>query len=176
MTVEKVTHRGIRWQRNDRGGIRWWNEGQEAWVRWHPGDDAPPRPAGWDRRAPHAPPPLTRPPWRSPYRVIPLVLVVIVLVLGLIQALRSNGSTTGGATETKQAEAFSGRCLPKASAKPDAGYLSTPVACSSPTAAGKVVAVVTWQAGPKACPAATTPAILTSGVSHPHFECIAKLG
>jgi hypothetical protein len=180
MSIEEATHRGIRWQRNSKAQIRWRNEDQDRWVRWRPGDDAPPRPPGWERRgSADAAPPLTRPAWRSPYRIVPVVLVVVVLALGLYQAFGSGGSSspgTSGKQETAQAEAYAGRCLPKVGTGPSAGYSSKPVTCDAPDAAGKVVAVVTSQAGPKACPSDTTPAILTTGVvAHPHFECILAL-
>jgi len=38
-----------------------------------------------------------------------------------------------------------------------------------------VVDVVTWSEGKGACPSGTTVAILTSGVTHPHLECIQAL-
>ena len=176
MSIEKVTHRGIRWQRDSQGRIRWWHEDNQRWVRWHPGDDAPPRPSGWERRAAPGTPPLTRPAWRSPYRLVPITLALLILGVGLYQAFGTGSTTTSGA-ETSQAQAYLGQCLPKASTAADAGYSSTPVACSAPTAAGKVVDVVTWAQTKSACPAGTVPAILTNtGVTQPHFECIQPLG
>ncbi len=175
MSIEKVTHRGIRWQRDSQGRIRWWHEDDQRWVRWRPGDDAPPRPSGWERRGSSGAPPLTRPAWRSPYRLVPLTLAVLILGVGLYQAFRT-GSTTTSPAETRQAEAYLGQCLPKVSAKPDAGYSSTTVPCSAPTAAGKVVAVVTFAQTKSACPAGTVVAVLTNtAVTHPHFECIQAL-
>jgi hypothetical protein len=177
MSITRVTHRGIRWQRDSQGRIRWWNEDRDGWVRWRPGDDAPPRPPGWEQReAPAGPPPLTRPAWRSPYRLVPLALAVLILVAGLVQALRSGGSGGSSSSEAAKAQAYEGRCLPKTGSGPSAGYSPTTVACSAANAAGKVVAVVTWAQGHTACPARTTAAILTSGPSHPHFECIRALG
>jgi hypothetical protein len=176
VSIEKVTHRGISWQRDSQGRIRWWNDDKQRWVRWHPGDDAPPRPQGWDKAGGATPPPLTRPAWRSPYRLIPVALVIVVLGLGLYQAFGSGGSATTSASETSQAEAYAGKCLPKANTAADAGYSSTPVACSSAGAAGKVVEVVTWEQSKTACPPDTVAAILTnSGVTHPHLECIQPL-
>ncbi len=176
MSIENITHRGVRWQRDSQGRIRWWFEDEQRWVRFRPGDDAPPRPAGWDRSRSGGPPPLTRPAWRSPYRLIPVALALIVLGVGLYQALRSSGSAPTSAAETTQAEAYNGKCLPKVSAAADAGYSSTPVACTSSAAAGKVIDVVTWAQGKAACPPNTVVAILTTtGVSHPHFECIEPL-
>ena len=174
MSIEKVTHRGIRWQRDSQGRIRWWFEDDQRWVRWHPGGDAPPRPAGWEPRGKATTPPLTRPAWRSPYRLVPVALAAVVIGVGLYR-LGSHSPTTSTA-ETAEATAFTGKCLPKATSAPDAGYKSTPVPCASAAAAGKVVAVVTWAQGKGACPAHTVPAILPdTSVTHPHFECIEPL-
>lgn len=167
MPVTSVTHRGIRWQRDSKGRLRWWREDENRWVRYHPGDDAPPRPKGWEPKGAAAPP-LTRPRWLSPYRIIPLVLAVAIITYGLIQAFTPSTPTTS-AKETRAASAFKGACLTKTST---GQYTTTKVACDDPKAAGKVVAVVTWEQGKEACPAHTTPAILTGGVTHPHFECI----
>ncbi len=141
--VEKTTHRGIRWQRAPSGRMRWWNEDDGAWVRYHAGDDAPPRPPGWeDPTAPTRaePTPLPRAKWRSPYRIVPVVFVVFVVAIGLWQAL---GSGHSGSAETKQAEALNGKCLKQTGVnKQGPVYSNTPVACSSPQAAVRVVAVL----------------------------------
>ncbi|HWG74906.1 MAG TPA: hypothetical protein VG184_12715 [Acidimicrobiales bacterium] len=167
--VQNVTHRGIRWQRAPSGAIRWWNDELERWVRFQPGADAPPRPAGWETgRAPD--PPLTRPKWRSPYRIVPIVLVVVVVVSGLVQALRSNQPV---ADEAKQAAALNGRCLRETgTSKGSPTYSDKPVPCSAANAAVKVVAVVTTTPPATPCPAGTTAVQLLSGVAHPHLECV----
>ena len=102
-------------------------------------------------------------------------LAAIILGAGIYRALASDRLATSSAAETAQAEALAGKCLAKVSKAADAGYAPTPVPCSAANAAGKVVDVVTWSEGKGACPSGTTVAILTSGVTHPHLECIQAL-
>lgn len=169
--VEKVTHRGIRWQRAPSGRTRWWNEELGEWVRYASGDDAPPRPPGWE--APQAAPPLTRPRWKSPYRIVPIVLAVAVVIAGLVQALRPNTSAAG---EARQAKALMGKCLHRTGVSHGVTtYNANPVACSSSQADVKVVAVVATTPGSPSCPSGTTSVQLLSGVTHPHLECVAPV-
>ncbi len=148
--------------------MRWWNEEDAGWVRYHPGDDAPPRPPGWERPLP--PPPLTRPGWRTPYRIVPVVLAVVIIVVALLQAL---GSSAPSRSEAQEAQALLGKCLARRGT--DKGipvYSSKPVSCSSPQAAVKVIKVVATTPGSPPCPADTTAVQLVAGVAHPHLECV----
>lgn len=150
--------------------MRWWDGESGAWVRYHSGDDAPPRPPGWENLRP---PPLTRPKWRSPYRIVPIVLAVLVVVAGLIQALRPGVNAT---SEARQAQALLGKCLQSnGTVKGIASFSAKTVACSSPKAAVKVVAVVPTTPGSPSCPKATTAVELLAGVSHPHLECVSPV-
>jgi len=140
--VVSVTHRGIRWQRAASGRMRWWNDDLGRWVNFRPGADAPPRPPGWE--APPKPV-LARPKWRSPYRIVPIVVVAVVVVVGLVQALRSNQPVTSA---IKQAAALQGKCLRQTgTVHGSPAYSRAPVPCGVPDAAVKVVAVVANPAG-----------------------------
>ncbi|MBO0729270.1 MAG: hypothetical protein J2P57_08420, partial [Acidimicrobiaceae bacterium] len=135
---------------------------------WRPGQDAPPRPPGWD-----APPQAlsrSRPSWRSPYRIVPVVLVVVALVIALVQVL---GPSSSNATtdEAAAASKLVGQCL-KHNNDPHFPYAL--VACSDRNAAVKVVAAVPTTSGStRSCPAGTTglPHYFP-GVAHPHLLCL----
>ncbi len=118
------------------------------------GADAPPRPTGWDRPAPTRPP---RPGWRSPYRLVPVALAVILVVVGLVQAL---GSAQPVTSAVDRARALQGKCLSRTGTIAGvAAYSATAVACAAPDAAVKVVATIVGPAGsghPRSCPVATT--------------------
>jgi hypothetical protein len=153
--------------------MRWWNEESAAWVPYRPGSDAPPRPPGW-QTSPEKPPPLTRPGWKTPYRIVPIVLAVVIIVAALVQALRSS---TPSADEARQAQALLGKCLARGPADHGvATYRDKPVACTSPQAAVKVVKVVVSRRGPPPCPSGSTALALVAGVAHPHLECVVPVG
>ena len=142
-------------------------------MRFELGADAPPPPPAWETgTAPD--PPLTRPKWRSPYRIVPIVIVVVVVVAGLVQALRSNQPVVN---EAKQSAALQGKCLRETGSSHGSPiYSDKPVKCSAPNAAVRVVVVVATNGPePKSCPAATIAVQLLAGVPHPHLECVAPV-
>ena len=76
--------------------------------------------------------------------------------------------------EAKASAALLGKCL--AQAGTSAGhptYSASPVACTSPKAAVKVVLVLTSTPGSPLCPTGTQHMELAyAGVKHPHIECV----
>ncbi|MGH8917217.1 MAG: LppU/SCO3897 family protein [Actinomycetes bacterium] len=169
-----TTHRGVRWHRDVTGRVRWFNDDLNQWVRYRPGDDAPPRPGGWD------PTPATaitrsRPGWRSPYRIVPLAILAFILIVGLLQAL-APGNQTGA--EAKAAQAMLGKCLVvSGSAGGHPVYKTKPVTCGSRGASVKVVSVLPGTPGAPPCPAGTTGVSLAyAGVRYPHLECVTPAG
>jgi hypothetical protein len=168
----RATYRGVRWRRDESGTTAWFNEGIKRWVRWYPGADAPPLPPRWAKDAAPAPARPTRPRWRSPYRVVPIVLIVFVVAAGIYQATRSVQNPV--ASEARAAQALVGKCLTRigtAAGKPT--YQARPVPCELPLADVKVVSVLPGVPGSPSCPASTTAVHLkTLGVRYPHVECV----
>jgi hypothetical protein len=171
-----TTHRGVRWQRNSYGRLRWYNDDGQRWVLWRPGQDAPPLPPGWgsgsgplgtplrDRRA--------RAKWRSPYRLVPVGLAVLILALGVVQAVRERPSPTKA--EAAAAEKLLGKCLESNGTfdgKPR--YEASPVSCTSPHATVKVISVLPGTPGAPNCPAGATAVRLAyPDVKYLHRECV----
>ena len=167
---EEVTHRGIRWRRA-RGRLAWWDEDGQRWVQWRPGRDAPPRPPDWDVRSSAGP--GGRPRWRSPYRLVPVILVVAAVVIALIQVFHP--STSAVKAEAAAAAKLNGQCLHSdGTFNGLPRYSATPVACDSAQATVKVVAVVATGPGePGTCPAGSSGLQLGyAGVAHPHLICL----
>ncbi|HET9059182.1 MAG TPA: hypothetical protein VFN61_04620 [Acidimicrobiales bacterium] len=163
--AERTTHRGVHWARDDAGNVSFYDESTKRWVRWAPGVDAPPLPPKWQLLG--VPTRVTRPGWRSPWRIVPAVLVTAAVVVAIVQSLAPSGNNT--AREAKASAALLGHCLPKSSQ----GFSSTPVACNSPKAAVKVVKVIPSTPGSPLCPAGTRGVELAyPGVRYLHIECV----
>lgn len=185
-STEEVVHRGVTWRRSSTGRVIWYNEGLCRWVTWAPGSDAPPLPAGWEKNVapvPSAPADqrhagqgagnamVTRPPMRSPYRLVPLIVFVVIIVLAVYQATRTSSASP---QQKAQAYALSGHCLERDGGTASApSYSGTPVSCSSPSASVKVVEVVEAGKTSLRCPARTDVAqIVQAGVQGEPFECL----
>jgi len=177
-STSEVVHRGVRWRRSPSGRTLWFNEGLSRWVLWEPGSDAPPLPPSWEPDEPAAvaaPPPdnamSTRAPMRSPYRLIPLVIAVIIVALALWEATRPPGHATKA--DIAAAEALKGQCLVKEGGKPSFPLLSpTPVSCSEAKAYAKVVAVIV-PGHPGSCPLGSAVVqVLQTGVVGEPSECL----
>jgi hypothetical protein len=168
--LEEITHRGVRWQRDGKGRIRFYDSDGGRWVPWRPGVDAPPVPSGWGGGT--RPAVVERPPWRSRWRVIPVVLTIVVVVIAVVQALRPSGNEVG--KEAAATAALAGKCLAQhGSAEGHPKYSATPVPCSAPTAAVRVAEVITSIPGSPLCPGGTTGVELPyAGVTYPHILCI----
>jgi len=179
-TVEdaSVTHRGIRWQRGPKGGIRWWNDQEGAWVPWVRGADAPPRPIGWEARGAGGGPATNkaaRAPWTSPYRLVPLGLFLAIVIAGVIQA--TTGSGGQAPAEATAAGKLAGHCLRQngfAGGHPR--YSAEAVGCSTPGASVKVVRVLPGTPGAAGCPVGEIDLTLPyAGVRYPHVECVVSV-
>lgn len=170
--AKRVTHRGIHWHQAPSGRIRWWNTEDKAWIIWRPGDDAPPRPDGWDARGGPATSRSARPSFRSPYRLVPIVIALIIVVYGVVQATQGSGGQTSA--ETKAADKLVGRCLvTNGTANGHPRYSATSVVCSDPRASVKVLRVLPGTPGARGCGAGTTGLSLPyPGVRYPHLECV----
>ncbi len=170
MSTQETTHRGIRWQQDDDGHLRFYDADGERWVNWAPGVDAPPLPPGWGESVRSGG--VERPSWRSRWRLIPVVFVVVALVIAVVQGLRPSASQAH--KESKAAAALLDKCLPQkgvAGGRPQ--YSSTPVPCDSATAAVRVILVIPSTPGSPTCPANTVGVVLPyPGVRHPHILCI----
>ncbi len=173
----EVVHRGVRWRRSSSGRTLWFNGGLSRWVLWEPGSDAPPLPPTWeaDEPASVAVPPAnamaTRAPLRSPFRLVPLVIAVIIVALALWEATRPPSHASKA--DIAAAEALKGQCLVKEGGKPSFPVLSpTPVSCSEAKAYAKVVAVIV-PGHPGSCPSgsAVVQVLQTGAVGEPS-ECL----
>ena len=141
--AELTTHRGIEWRKDPDGTIGWYNEGVGGWLRWRPGTDAPPLPPCWEDDAARVPVPprVRRAPWRSPYRLVPVLLVAAAVAYGVWQAGRQGGPDATRIAR-REAAALVGHCLARTTSSGGSGaYGTTPVGCSSPAAVVRVVSV-----------------------------------
>jgi hypothetical protein len=170
MSTEETVHRGVRWQRDEVGRLRFYDADGQRWVTWAPGVDSPPLPPGWGRSRGLTSVP--RPGWRTPWRLIPLVLIIIVLIIAVVQALRPAGNQVK--KEAAAATALLNKCLAQdGTAAGHPKYSSKPVPCNSPAAAVQVVQVIPTTPGSPLCPAPTTGVILSyAGVRYPHILCV----
>ena len=163
--AEETTHRGVRWRRDSAGRVTFYDDSGGRWVDWERGGDAPPLPPKWQLLG--VPTRVTRPGWRTPWRIVPLVIVVGAVIVAIFQiALPSNDDA---AKEARASAALMGECLPKSGGH----YSSKPVPCTSPKAAVKVVGVIPSTPGSPSCPAGTQAVELAyPGVKYPHIECV----
>ena len=176
-----TTYRGVRWERNTAGRLRWYNDDANRWILWRPGQDAPPRPPQWASEPEPLGPLLNRRArkgWRSPYRLVPVALIVAVTIIAIIQA--SGGSAPGpssAASEKAAAESLLDKCLVAHGTGDQLRIQSQPVPCSSPHASVRVVKVLPGTPGSPSCPAGTSTLRLAyPGVAHPHQLCLQHLG
>lgn len=166
---DRTVHRGVHWYRDRRGNVSFYDRSTESWVRWTRGGDTPPLPPKWQLLG--VPTKVTRPGWRSPWRLLPAALILVAVVIAVIQALLPSSSQA--AKEAKAAAALQGRCLEKSGS----GFSSKAVACTDPRAAVKVVRVLPSTPGSPTCPSGTRGTELAyPGVTHPHILCVVPAG
>jgi hypothetical protein len=170
MTVQETTHRGVRWQRDDGGRLRFYDADGARWVTWGPKVDAPPLPPAWVPR--NAPGGLERPPLRSRWRLIPILFIVVVVVIAVVQALRPSGHQAH--SEAKATAALLGKCLAQdGTSGGHPKYRATPVPCDSPEATVRVAQVIPSTPGSPFCPAGTIGVELPyPGVRYLHVLCV----
>lgn len=197
---EEAVHRGIRWRRSVGGTITWLNENRGRWVTWYPGTDAPPLPPGWEAEAASFPAPggptpapggptpapgpapsagggIERPPMRSAYRLLPVLIALGIVAVAVWQGTHPALKATP--QDIAQARALDGRCLTRSggtAAQPK--YAPTPVSCSSSQAVVKVVEVLVPGAKGQArhCPPGDGAVrVVEAGVQGEPVECTAPL-
>jgi len=196
--VQQVVFRGVRWRRSPSGRVAWYNEGLGRWVKWSPGSDAPPTPEGWAATTPKPEPtaPATiavarersgllrylptdamarRPGLRSPFRVVPIAIALLIVVLALYQATAP--ATKASKQDIAAAEALKGHCLARSGGDASAlTYSSAPLSCTAAGAVVKVVAVLVPGAKESACPKGSALAeLLDVGVVGEPLECLEPL-
>ena len=171
--VEETTHLGVRWRRDPDGKVSFYDQSGRRWVTWRAGGDAPPLPPRWQLLG--VPTKVTRPGWRSPWRVVPAVLVAVAVIVAIFQSTLPSGNNT--AKEAKASAALLGQCLARnGTANGHPRYSTSTVPCTSPKAAVKVVAVLPSTPGSPLCPSGTTGVeIPYAGVQYPHVECLAPV-
>ena len=166
--AEETTHRGVPWYRDDHGNVSFYDADGGEWVRWSAGADAPPLPPKWQLLGVATR--VTRPGWRSPWRIVPVVIVVGAVLVALFQVTSPSPDRSGA--EARAANALLGKCL----SKNGSGFSSHPVPCKSAKAAVKVVKVEASTDPTATCPAGTTGVeLFYPGVTHLHIECVAPV-
>ena len=171
--AEETTHKGVPWRRDAEGRVSFYDRSSGRWVAWRSGGDAPPLPPRWQLLG--VPTKVTRPGWRSPWRLVPAVLVAAAVIVAIFQATQPSGNNT--AREAKASAALLGKCLARnGTADGHPRYSTNTVPCDSPKAAVKVVAVLPSTPGSPLCPSGTTGVeIPYAGVQYPHVECLAPV-
>jgi hypothetical protein len=115
-----------------------------------------------------------RPPMRSPYRIAPLVLVALIIIVAAYQATRP--AAHASKQDIAAAEALKGHCLVKSGGTalyPD--FSPNPVSCTAPNAFVRVIAVVLPLKG-AACPAGSVGVrALDNNLAGEPVECVVKL-
>jgi hypothetical protein len=158
--TESTTYKGVEWRREPGGAVAFYDESSGRWVRWAPGVDAPPLPPRWSLFGVATR--VTRPGWRSRWKIIPIVLILAALAIAVAQALLPSS--------TQPASGFVGKCLQQTGSLSGHPSYST-VACDSPKASVKVVRVLQTTNG--ACPQTT--ALLLVGVDKPTGICVQRV-
>ena len=167
----------------------WFNESLRRWVLWSPGSDAPPVPGAWapDEAAdkPGAEPAdkagaepadamSRRPPMRSPYRLVPIVIGLLIVAAAVYQASRPPAKASR--QDIAAAVALRGRCLARTGGTESAPRFSaTPVTCTSRDAAVKVLSVFSPSKGDETghCPSSGLVALVVYPTLRGEpFECL----
>lgn len=168
--LEETTYRGVRWRREGGGGVSFYDADGDTWIPWTDDGGAPPLPPKWGLLG--RPIGITRPGWRSHWRIIPVVLVVAAVIIAIVQAERPNGNPV--AKEAAASQGLLGKCLPQdGTSDGHPRYSTKTVACGSSQAAVKVVQVLATTPGSPGCPSGTTGVLIPyTGVQYPHVECV----
>jgi hypothetical protein len=112
----------------------------------------------------------------SHWRLVPLVLTAVVVVIAITQGLHSgSGGANAVAKEASASAALLGKCLAQdGSVNGHPKYRASPVACTAPSASVKVMRVL--PPGSPLCPSGTVGLVLPyAGVPNPHVECVAPV-
>jgi hypothetical protein len=113
----------------------------------------------------------TRAPMRSPFRLVPLVIAVVIVAVALWEAARPPAHATKA--DIAAAEALKGQCLARTGGTVSyPSFSATPVSCSSKQAYAKVTKVLV-PGKPGSCAAGSAVVqVLQVGVSGEPTECI----
>ncbi len=166
----ETTFRGVKWRREEDGGVSFYDARGRRWIRWAPGVDAPPLPPRWNLLG--VPTRVERPGWRSRWRIIPIVLVLAAVVIAVLQATLPSSNAVKN--EAKASAALLGKCLSQSgTAEGHPKYSTKTVPCTSTAAKVRVVKVIPSTPGSPLCPAGTIGVeIPYPGVQYPHVECV----
>ena len=183
----EVVHRGVRWRRVARE-VSWYNEGLGKWVEWQPEADAPPLPAGWahprdsaagdittgQRQRQRQNAMATRASMRSPYRIVPILIALLIVAVAVWQATRP--PRHAGPSDIAAAQALKGQCLTQTGDKTGApAYSPVPVPCSQHDATVKVVSVLV-PGRPGSCPRGSTVVqVVQPGIVGEPSECVVRV-
>jgi hypothetical protein len=172
--TETTVHRGIKWRRDEGGKVSFYDADGQRWVAWSAKGDNPPLPPGWSLLG--VPTRITRPAWRTRWRLVPIVLILVAVVIAIAQAIHPSGNAA--AREASAAQALLGKCLAqKGTAGGRPVYSSRAVPCDAGGAAVRVVQVLST--GPQeipTCPDGTVGFSLAyTGVRYPHLLCTQAL-
>jgi hypothetical protein len=168
MTVDETIHRGVRWRRDERGKVSFYDADGKRWVAWSDKGDNPPLPPGWSLLG--VPTRVTRPGWRSRWRMVPVVVVVLAVVIAVLQATRSSGNQA----KSLAPPALVGKCLAQqGTVDGQPVYSATPVPCDAKNAAIRVTQVLpTGPEGGGGCSAGEGQFSLSyPGVKYPYEVC-----
>jgi len=170
---ERTTYRGVRWRRRE-GVVSFYDPDSDRWIPWSEHGGCPPLPPRWSLLG--VPTKVTRPGWRSPWRIVPLVLVIGAVAIAVIQAI--SPAPDAPAKQRQAALALVGKCLPEhgtSGGHPD--YSASPVACDSAKAAVKVVSAVASTPSGPGCPAGTFAVVIPYlGVKYPVVDSARAIG
>ncbi len=113
---------------------------------------------------------------RSPYRLVPLLIVVFIVAIAAWQATRP--ASHASQADIAAAEALKGQCLARDGGTAHAPvYSPTPVSCITGGASVRVVAVlVAGHNGPTSCPKGSAVVqVLAANVAGEPSECVLPL-
>ncbi|HUB69376.1 MAG TPA: hypothetical protein VL984_03045 [Acidimicrobiales bacterium] len=115
-----------------------------------------------------------RPSLRSPYRIVPILVALLIVAAAVYQATQPPAKATK--QDIAAAEALEGRCLVRNGGSSQLPHFSgTPVSCSSGGAVARVVDVIV-PGKPGSCPKSSLLArVLNPGVAGEPVECLVPI-
>ena len=167
--AEETTYKGVPWHRDDQGNVSFYDADGGEWRRWGAGADAPPLPPKWQMLG--VPTRFSRPGWGSPWRIVPVAIIVAAVVFAVVQTVRPSGRDT--VKQEQAALALAGKCLTQdGTSGGHPKYSRSPVSCDSPKASVKVAQVFPLTAS-RLCPTGSTGYEQEFvGVPYPYVECL----
>lgn len=113
---------------------------------------------------------------RSPYRLVPLVIALLIVAVAVWQATRPAAHATR--SDVAKAQALKGDCLARSGGTAKAPvYSAVPVSCTASDASVRVVAVLVPGSRSVSCPAGSLVVqVLEPNVVGEPSECVLALG